>query len=110
MPAPPHEHFFAMITKFFLILIASIIPLYFLLLFVTSTYHHLADLKRRCAQLLQDVQEARESAELPRLMNDHAEAVARYNQERSTLAGTLIGGLFGFPPTAPVSSNAGPTR
>ncbi len=79
----------------FSILIALVIPLFFLLVFVLSQYQKLATLRRRCQETA-----ARPDSALAQ--QAYALAVAEYNEARRRFPTNLIGAAFRFAPVPPV--------
>ena len=83
----------------FLTFIALVIPLFFLLIFVLSTYNRLTNLRNRCRPIVSgsdrdDVTERRH------------QAVEQYNEARRSFPASVIAWLFGFGPEQPAPENA----
>ena len=75
----------------FSILIALVIPLFFLVVFVLSQYQKLAALRRRC-------QEAAAQSDAPLARQAYNQAAAQYNQARRRFPTRLVAAAFGFDP------------
>ena len=82
----------------FLTFIALVIPLFFLLIFVLSTYNRLVGLRNRCR--------ASASASNRDLIAERQrEAIKQYDEVRRTFPANVIARLFGFGPEQPISGN-----
>jgi hypothetical protein len=86
-----------MMTKLFLTAIALVIPVFFLLLFVMSSYHRLAALRRRCAQVAAEIDTVADPGKSAVLASELTTAIAAYNAARSAFPAKLVADLFGFP-------------
>ena len=92
------------IQTVFLVLIALVIPAFFASLFVTSAYHRLVALRRRCSEILKEAREAKatsDAANLVRLGRNYEEAVADYVRARRHFPGSAVATLFGVAPPEP---------
>lgn len=90
----------------FLTLIALVIPLFFLLIFLLSTYNRLATLRRRC--LTTALNEA-ESSDATASLAQRKQAIEAYNAARTTFPTSVVATLFGFQPE-PASETTAKTR
>ncbi len=79
----------------FSILIALVIPLFFLLVFVLSQYQKLAALRRRCQEAAAQPGGGPPEPSYPAV-------AAEYNRARRRFPANLIGAAFGFAPAPPV--------
>jgi len=91
------------VKHLFLLLIALVIPLFFLGVFVLSEYHKLAALRRRsqAAATQPDPALARQT---------YQEAAREYAKARQHFPTNLIAALFGFPPARPFSADTTPSQ
>jgi len=94
-----------MIPTLFLILLALVIPAFFVLIFVMSGYNKLAALRRRCQQALAELQEVTEASEQPFRRRNYDDALSAYDRARQTFPGCLFAMIFKFAP--PESSSRG---
>ena len=83
---------------FFLTLIALLIPLFFLLIFMLSTYNRLAGLRNRCRA-------ASQNPDRDGITERQRQAIEEYDEARRTFPTNMIARLFGFGPEQPVSGN-----
>jgi hypothetical protein len=87
-----------MIPKLFLILLALVIPAFFVLIFVMSGYHKLAALRRRCQLAWEELQVAPESSDPQRRRQEYDDAVSAYDRARQTVPGRWFATIFKFAP------------
>jgi len=84
------------IQTLFLILVALVIPVFFVLLFVTSAYHRLAALRGRCEEILMEARAVTGPAELARVGQAYDQAVAAYDRIRLRFPERWLATLFRF--------------
>jgi len=96
---PAHDRPDFMVTKIFLTAIALVVPVFFVSLFVMSTYNRLSALRRRCADLAAKAETTNEPARDSQLRSEHAAAVEAYHRARSAFPASVLGALLRFPRT-----------
>ena len=82
----------------FLTFIALVIPLFFLLVYVLSTYNRLLSLRNRCRATCPD-------SDRDGLGERQRQAIEQYDQARTGFPTNVVARLFGFGPEQPVSGN-----
>jgi hypothetical protein len=87
------------VKDLFLILVAAVIPLFFVLIYVLSEYNKLAALRRRC-------QSAASRVGMTAGNPSYEDAVVQYDKARSRFPGRWIALAFGF---GPVDKSRGDT-
>jgi len=95
--SPAHDCTDFMVTKIFLTAIALVVPVFFVSLFVMSTYNQLSALRRRCADLAAEAGTANEPERASQLLSDHAAAVEAYHRARASFPASVLGALLQFP-------------
>ena len=83
----------------FILGVAVAVPVFFVLTWLTSSYHRLATLRDHCETIRKRQVNAQGAPnDLPDGERDYGEALAKYNQCRQAFPTSIISAIFGFRP------------